>query len=121
MSSAIERMSIPNREVGSGKTLNEMLRETAERRAAAAKQAKDFRLPTSLSKAMGRDKVPQEDAKIAEQGGKGKSEGELSRPTHSSFYQPLPVNGMAPPKQDERSRAIEANESVKRRGRGRSI
>lgn len=61
--------------------------------------------PPTLAAAMNLRNQPKE----AEAGkdGKGKEQGELSRPTHESYYQPVPVNGMAPPE--------------RRRGMGRGL
>lgn len=154
MSSAIERMSVPRRDVPAGKPLNELLRENQTQRQTAAPQArdslqtakplnqllrenveqrrgevkqakaslqdaKDFRMERTLSGALGLNKAKQEDEKGRSSGGDGK--GELSRPTHASFYQPVPVGGMAPPKPDERSAAIQDAERVRQRGRSRRI
>ena len=128
MSSAIENLSIPRREPV-GKPLNRLLHENQEQRATEAKQAReshqnarDFRIPASLGAALNRGKVSgqeQEQDKGKDSGSEGK--GQLSRPTHESFYQPIPVGGMAPPKTDERSKAIAEAEQKRRRSMGRHI
>ena len=57
-----------------------------------------------------------------EQGqGSGGRRGGQDRPSHSSYYQPLPVGGMAPPTTDERSAAIQQQEKARRRSLSRSF
>lgn len=52
----------------------------------------------------------------------GRSEGgKVERPSHASYYSPLPVGGIAMPKRDERSADIDQQEEVRRRVRRRSI
>ncbi|BFI96269.1 MAG: hypothetical protein RSP_17790 [Rhodanobacter sp.] len=53
--------------------------------------------------------------------GSGGRRGGQDRPSHSSFYQPIPVGGMAPPTPDERSAAIQQQDKARRRSLSRSF
>lgn len=53
--------------------------------------------------------------------GSGGRRGGQDRPSHSSYYQPVPVGGMAPPNADERSAAIQQQEKARRRSLSRSF
>lgn len=62
-----------------------------------------------------------EDQEAGQGQGRGSGEGSEVVPNDPSWHQAIPVNGMAPPKKDERSQAIEREEYSRRRSRGRSI
>jgi len=61
----------------------------------------------AMAPTLGQELRRQAPAESKAQGEGGRSEGGRGEvPSHSSFYMPLPVGGLAPPKTDERSQAI---------------
>lgn len=74
----------------------------------------------SLSERIRQIETPSQSQDDQGQGGGGRHGGQ-ERPSHSSFYQPVPVGGMAPPTTDERSADIQQQERRRQRDRGRSM
>ena len=74
----------------------------------------------SLSERIRQIETPSQSQDDQGQGSGGRHGGQ-ERPSHSSFYQPVPVGGMAPPTTDERSADIQQQERRRQRDRGRSM